>query len=251
MPNTLEFIQSYLIGKTTLDKDFSLELYNFLRSYYSVEDFVTSMEDSFDNLYFAFYVPSRKKLFINWDKMVADIHKYLNSLNLSNEDKILALHLCLFHFMNHEFKHICQAKEKSENPNTIESRLLTLSDRLEHYYRREGLLFYHYKIDPIERQAELSSLSQFISMAKTENIDILSTEMTTRYLQDAREGYSGNLERNYPTKFFLEGSRYYDYEIHNLIEELNGYPITEDNFQTRIELGLKITRSENEKLKRL
>ncbi len=247
MQNLFDFIQTYTIGKESLDKQFSIELYNFLRSFYSVEDFVKSMEfmQNIYDPYFAYYLPSERQLYINFNKMANDINAYINSLNIYNRDKVLALYLCLFHLINHEFKHICQEKEKTNNQNTIESRLLTLSDWIEQYYREEGMLFSRYKIDPIERQAELSSLSQLISMTKSGGICALTTEMTRRYIRNAKEGYLGTLE-DYPAKSFLKD---YWYPTVNLIEELDEYPITQDNLQTRIELGLRITKDENERLK--
>lgn len=246
---TFDFILEYAIGKTTLDKQFSIELYNFLRSFYSVEDFVKSMVfmQNTHSPYFAFYIPGERKLFVNYDKMSNDIYTYLNNLNVDNKDRVLALHLCLFHFINHEFKHILQEKEKVNNPNAIETRLLTLSDFIEQYYREEEILFSHYKIDPIERQAELSSLSEFINMSKAANISTLVTEMTNRYLKDAIEGYCGTLNY-YPAKYFLEDYRYKDASIDNLLKELDKYPITQINLQTRIELGLIIKEDEYKKL---
>lgn len=244
-----DFIREYTMGKDTLDKQFSIELYNFLRSFYSVEDFVKSMlfMQNTHSQYFAFYIPSERKLIVNFDKMANDIHTYLNNLSIDNKDKVLALHLCLFHFINHEFKHILQEKNKENNPNTIENRLLTLSDWLERHYRERNILFSHYKIDPIERQAELSALSEFINMSKQADINTLVTEMTNRYLRNAIEGYCDTLNY-YPAKHFLEDYRYtceyVNAEIENLLGELDQYPITQTNLQTRIELGLRIKESE-------
>lgn len=249
-----DFIQEYTIGKATLNKQFSIELYNFLRSFYSVEDFVKSMKliQNTHSPYFAFYIPSERKLIVNFDKMANDIHTYLNNLNINNKDKVLALHLCLFHFINHEFKHILQEKNKEDNPNTIENRLLTLSDWLEQHYMERNMLFSRYKIDPIERQAELSALSEFINMSKQANIDTLVTEMTNRYLQNAIEGYCVTL-KYYPAKHFLEDYSYIcgymNAEIDNLLDELDQYPITQTNLHTRIELGLRIKESEYKTLK--
>lgn len=253
MQNLFSFIQNCTIGKEKLDKSFSIELYNFLRSYYLVEDFVKSMnfmQDSYSP-YFAFYLPSEKQLFVNFDKMVDDINPYISSLNIPNNDKVLSLYLCLFHLINHEFKHICQEKEKADNPNKTESRLLALSDLAEQYYRRKGVLFSLYKIDPIERQAELSSLSQFISMAKLAKIDILVTKMTERYLKNACEGYCSISENDYHAKSFLNGHYLYDTRINYLINELNEYPILENNFDIRLELGLRITENEERGLNKL
>ena len=244
-----DFIREYTVGKTMLDKQFSIELYNFLRSFYSVEDFVKSMifMQNTHSPYFAFYIPSERQLIVNFDKIANDIHTYLNNLNIDNKDKVLALHLCLFHFINHEFKHILQEKNKENNPYTIENRLLTLSDWLEQHYSKRDMLFSHYKIDPIERQAELSSLSEVINMAKQANISTLVTEMTNRYLRNAIEGYCDTL-KCYPAKHFLEDYRYIcvhrNSKIENLLSELDQYPINQTNLQTRIELGLRIKESE-------
>ena len=109
-----DFIREYAMGKDMLEEQFTIDLYNFLRSFYSVEDFVKHMVfmKNVNSPYFAVYIPSEKTLAINFYKMTNDIYEYINKLNVDNNDRALAFHLCLFHFMNHEFKHILQFDEQ-------------------------------------------------------------------------------------------------------------------------------------------
>lgn len=249
MSKILEFIDSSTTGKLLLNRDFSIKLYHFLRSLYSVENYVKNVElrDTFYSPYFAYYIPELKKLYINFEKTMDDINRFIGSLDLEEQDKTFATSLCLFHVINHEFKHICQEKLKDEQPNSLESRLLVLSNEAEKRYASEGILFYKYQIDPIERQAELSSLIELISMAKSRKLFALVKEMEKRYQEDAKAGYHGYLHE-YPAKTFIEFSEVIDCKIKPLFEELDEFPVTSDNLDYRIELGLRTNTDEYNKL---
>ena len=244
----LDFIKQYAEGKTILDKQYAAELYNFLRSFYSVEDFVKSMDYKKHPYYFAFYSPYERRLVVNFDKIFDDVNNYVDKLNIDNKDKVLALHLCFFHFMNHEFKHILQEKEKKNNPNSVESRVLCWSEIVERYYIEDEILYSNYGNDPIERQANLSSLRELIAMFKSSNINALVNEMTDKYQRNAICGYYSGGICPYPAKGFLGLYKYMNHRIEKLLEELDEYPITQNNLQTRIELGLNINEEEREKL---
>lgn len=144
MLEVLNFINSFVIEKSPLNRDFSFELYYFLRSLYCVENYVKSVElrDTIHSPYFAYYIPELKKLYINYEKIMNDINKFINSFSLEEKDKVWAIVLCLFRVINHEFKHICQEKIKKECPNSLESRLLVISNKAEKKYAEEGILFF-------------------------------------------------------------------------------------------------------------
>lgn len=249
MSEILELINTYSTSKQSLNKEFSIELYNLLRFIYRTEDYVKSMElrDTFRSPYFAYYIPELKKMYVHFDKIMNDINKFIEGLHLQEQDKLFATYLCFFHMINHEFKHVCQEKEKDTNPDSVESRLLKMSDIAEKYYTKDGILFYKYGIDPIERQAEISSLRELINMAKTRKVTPLVTEMTKRYQENVINGYHGYLD-DHPAKTFIEYSGILDFEYKPLFEELDNFPITPDNFDYRIQLGLRIDNEEYKKL---
>lgn len=253
MLEILDFIKLYSQKQTELDKKFIEELYYFLRSQYLVEDYVENINISTreNGHYFAYYIPSSKSLSVFQNKIMKDIITFINTLNLPSKDRKMAIYLCFFHIVNHEFKHIIQEKKKHTNPKSIESRTLYLANRAERQYLEDGMLFARYKIDPIERQAELSSLGEFITMTQKENIKVLEDEMTKRYVSDAIKGYFPPDFREYPAGDFFICCSDYDYEMKRLVNELNDYPVKNDNFKERIELGLRITDSEYKKLEKV
>lgn len=250
MTPIIDFIINFSKNNKIADKEFIETIYNFLRTYQSLEQYVKELlvYDNIYNRYLAFYLPCDKRLGVNKEKILKVVNELLNEMNIVPENKSLAINLCVFQYILHEFKHIWQEREQYENRYSIESRLLHLSDRCEQELRQDRILFQHYNIDPIERQAELSSLIQSIDLAKKLKIEPLVKKFTDNYFYIASYGYPTEYSPYdmypYPAKWFLDIPYSLRWSTAPLIEELNEYPINDDNLQLRLELGLRIAENE-------
>lgn len=176
-----------------------------------------------------------KKLCFNYNLMLSQIISYAIKIDFNSKlEFVRYTNLHILSTVLHEIMHVVQEKEKSN--------LILLSEEVEIMLKEQKKYdTIHYLTNPIERQAQISSLSSVIMLSDHLN-NSTSITLLKRCLVDCIVfGYN---EVNYPIKIFFQGTKYFE-------KAIKYSKITTKTFEDKLEYGCELSNLEFNKIKEL
>lgn len=200
----------------------------------NLTDYVDKIEIG-NNLPVARYYNSSKILCFNYDMMLSQIMFNANKIHLnSNLELIRYINLNILSTVLHEIIHVAQEKEKND--------LVLLSEEVETTLKEQKKYdVTYYLTNPIERQAQISSLS-YVVMLNNELNNSTTIILLKRRLANCIEfGYE---KERYPIQIFFQGTKYFE-------EAINYSKTIPRTFEERLEYGCELSNIEFNKIKEL
>lgn len=181
-----------------------------------------------------FYVNS-KILYFNYNMMLSQIISNSNKINFkSNLEVVRYINLNILSTVLHEIMHVVQEKEKND--------LLLLSEKVEISLKEQKKYnVIYYLTNPIERQAQISSLSNVVMLNNELNDSAAIMLLKQRLVNCIVFGYD---EINYPIQIFFQGTKYFE-------KAINCSKITTKIFEEKLEYGCELSGLEFNKIKEL
>ena len=181
-----------------------------------------------------FYVNS-KILYFNYNMMLSQIISNSNKINFkSNLEVVRYINLNILSTVLHEIMHVVQEKEKND--------LLLLSEKVEISLKEQKKYnVIYYLTNPIERQAQISSLSNVVMLNNELNDSTAIMLLKQRLVNCIVFGYD---EINYPIQIFFQGTKYFE-------KAINCSKITTKIFEEKLEYGCELSSLEFNKIKEL
>ena len=194
--------------------------------------YVNEIEVS-DRVPFARYYCDRKKLCFNFDAILRNtlIKASKHSFN-SKKEKIMYLNCNIISVIFHEIAHVCQKKE--ENP------LIILSEQTESELKIHNLYDVNlYLVNPIERQANILSLSKIVcdTCPKNTHINDLFKQQLIKII---KYGY----DETFPIYIFFKDSNNFEDALYFSSSSLS-------EFDEKLEYGSELTYDEYKKIMEL
>lgn len=181
-----------------------------------------------------FYV-DLKTLSFNYNMMLSQIILSANKINFkSNFEFIRYINLNIISIILHEIIHVVQEKEKND--------LLLLSEKVEIELKEQKKYnTIYYLTNPIERQAQVSSLSNIIMLYNDLDDSTTILLLKQRLINCITFGYN---ELNYPIKIFFQETNYSE-------KAINYSKIIAKKFEEKLEYGCELSNLGFNKIKEL
>lgn len=200
----------------------------------NLTDYVDKIEIG-NNLPVARYYNSLKILCFNYDMMLLQIMFNANKIHLnSNLELIRYINLNILSTVLHEIIHVAQEKEKND--------LVLLSEEVETTLKEQKKYdVIYYLTNPIERQAQISSLSYVVMLDNELNNSTTIILLKRRLANCIEFGYE---KERYPIQIFFQGTKYFE-------EAINYSKTIPRTFEERLEYGCELSNIEFNKIKEL
>lgn len=181
-----------------------------------------------------FYIDS-KTLSFNYNMMLSKIIYNANKINFkSNLEFIKYINLNILSIVLHEITHVIQEKEKND--------LLLLSEKIEIKLKKQNKYnTTYYLANPIERQAQVSSLSNVIMSYNDPNNSTTILLLKRRLIDCISFGYN---ELDYPIKIFFQETNYFE-------KAIDYSKSTIKKIEEKLEYGCELSKEEFNKIKEL
>lgn len=181
-----------------------------------------------------FYIES-KTICFNYNMMLSQIISNANKINFKSKiDFIKYINLNILSIVFHEITHVIQEKNKNG--------LLILSEKVEITLKEQKKYnSIYYLTNPIERQAQINSLSNVIKLCNNSNDSMPNLLLKHRLIDCISFGYN---ESNYPIKTFFQETNYFEKAIYYSKVEAK-------NFEKKLEYGCELSNQELNKIKEL